>query len=205
MLILALDLSERMTGICYAPADRKPTPFLKAWRAANEGTYAAADNLALWLDELLKCYVSEKLDTQLVVCVEDYLPSGAAAGFTTSDVRDAQIALHFTVRAITTRYRSQWVLFEAASPGTIRKHFCGQASASPPRPRGSPPRTAKERADDRRATKDMVIGRAKMLGYLSGLPGDMPRPELEACADSAAIWDYAASVFARHSSTFALS
>lgn len=194
-LVLALDLSEKTTGVAYAPADATPQPWLKALRRQGEPTEVAVETLARWMRDLFERIKPD----DIVVCVETYLPGGAASGFTTSNVRDAQIMLNATVRAICACYDN--AQFETASPGTIRAHFVGQSSVGR-RKKGDPPRTAKQRAEARHEIKAMVMRRAKLLGYL---PHDLEETEKNFnLSDAAAIWDYSVSHFCRRAAAFGL-
>ena len=88
-----------------------------------------------------------------------------------------------------------------AEVDAIRKHFCGVVSAVP-RGRKPPGLSAREDAKrkqaNRQATKDMVIQRAILLGYLPRGSDDADR------ADACAVWDYMAATEFRRRPTLTL-
>ena len=179
-MILALDLSPTSTGVCFAPAGRMPQPFLKAFRNEGDPTEIAAKNAARWLRNVV-----ESTDGNLLVAVEQHINQGALKhmgkkmGFTPGRDRDAQLALHYAILGVCACYDR--VRFESVVVGTVRKHFCGQASAG-----------------SRAETKKMVLRRAIDLGYLGR---DVKNDNL---ADAAALFHYAVSKFAQAEPGFAL-
>ena len=72
-----------------------------------------------------------------------------------------------------------------------RKHFCGRATANPARKRGGPKKTTTEKNADRIANKQMVLDRAKLLGYLPASVKDFDR------SDALGIWDFGQATYGR--------
>lgn len=103
---------------------------------------------------------------------------------------EGAIGMAYGVRSIAACYD---IPVRAPYPASIRKHFCGQVTASQKRGR---PRTDREASEDRAATKAMVIARARQLGYLPRDCFDDDR------ADVAAIFDYASHLWGRKNTNF---
>ena len=187
-MILALDCAEKRTGFALGRAGEKPRPQIVQLRDKGDQIEVAAATLARFMRRVLA------RDTVDLICLEHYLPGGAASGRTTFNTIEGQVALHFTVRALATCYG---VRVESPYPMTVRKHFCGTISGAERRPRGYK-RTPKEAAEDREKTKIMVLRRAQLLGYI---PRDCYDDDL---ADAAAIFDYASSTYGRAAPAFVL-
>jgi hypothetical protein len=190
MLILALDLATR-TGWVMGEADAPPPDLtISGWRLrrTGQGPEVAAANLACYLRDLFS--VSGVPD---LICVEAFMRPEAMMS---ADAAILAIALHFVVQGIAGAYG---VRVESVTAQTIRVHFCGRASANPPRKKGQPRRTSREAAADREATKNMVWKRAVALGYF-------PRAEAPDYdrSDASAVFDYAAATYARATRPFAL-
>lgn len=72
-----------------------------------------------------------------------------------------------------------------------RKHFCGRATANPARRPGKVRKTTAEKNADRIANKQMVLDRAKLLGYLPQMARDFDR------SDALGVWDFAQATYGR--------
>jgi len=188
MRILAIDPGEYKLGWCWGESGTVPPATTVHLRSKGERIEEAAARFAKSLHAFLSEHPTDLL------CIEDYLPAGAARGRTNADVREAQIILNAHIRAIAALHD---IPVRAPSVQTIRRHFCGQVSGAPKRKRGYV-RTAREVTEDRQATKDMVIRRAIMLGYLPHGSTD------DNAADAAAVFDFASSYFGRRTGSFAL-
>lgn len=177
MLILALDLGRR-TAIASGEAGSIPRVGAKALARPGEGPEEAAGELARWLrDEFV-------LGLPDLLAVEHWLhPSAQPSG----DVVIMQMHLHGALRGIVGCYGVSVVM---PTPDEVRRHFCGRASAMG-RSRPGAPRDARQRAAARQATKDMVIDRAVLLGYLPKTVRDDDK------ADACALFDWASATHAR--------
>jgi len=179
VMILALDLSPRSTGVCFAPADKMPDPFIKEFRDKGEGNDIAASNCGKWIRDIC----ARHSDGDLLVCVEGYV-AGSRPDMIFD--RDGQLALHFATLAVCSCYG---VRFESVATATLRKHFIGVPFIKP---------AENERATGRELAKAAVLKRAKQLGYLGA---DVHNDNL---GDAAMVFDYAVSTFARRSASFRL-
>jgi hypothetical protein len=187
--LLALDLAEHKTGWLFWPVGEIGQPQVLRLRTKDGTTEEAAAKLACWLRDLF-----DQREPWLV-CMEHFLPAGAAAGRTMDTVREGQIAMAYVVRAISAAYS---VPVRSPYPATVRRHFCGQSSAAPKRPRGYK-RSDKEAAQDRQETKAMVIKRAQLLGYI---PKDCQDDNL---ADAASLHSFGSAYFGgKHAGPLAL-
>jgi len=174
--ILALDLARRM-GFAIGEAGDIPRAGAKLLASKEEPPAAGAQELGRFIRDMIV------LDKPDVVVVEHWLhPSAQRSG----DVVLWQLHLHGALHGVLGCWHG--IRFEQVAPATVRKHFCGAASAAPRRGRE---RTAREQRADRAATKDMVIDRAVMLGYLPKTRRD------DDIADACALWDWAAHTIAR--------
>jgi hypothetical protein len=200
VIILALDLSESRVGFCFGEAGTVPKPASFRLKHGKMTTGEAVAEFARWLSQYLTGDDPSVLLSQtrsqidLVVC-EGILPSGAAAGRTTHFVRDGQTMLQGAARAICAVHK---VEIRCPPLPTMRKHFCGRAWAPRPKRSEGHQRTSQEAAQDRQATKDMVIQRARERGYIA------PDCVDDDAADAAAIFDFASSHFAGVAAGFML-
>jgi hypothetical protein len=176
MLILALDLARRM-GYAIGEAGTIPRAGAKLLASREEPPAAGAQELGRFIRDVI---VLEKPD---LVVVEHWLhPSVQRTG----DVVLWQLHLHGALHGVLGCWHG--IQFEHVAAASVRKHFCGAASAAPRRGRE---RTSREQREDRAATKAMVIDRAIALGYLPKTRRD------DDIADACALFDYAAAHFAR--------
>ena len=191
MLILALDLSPTATGVCYAPADRRPEPYIKQFRHRDDDTDTAVRECGRWIRRICQAAADESKD-ELLIAVERYIPSGALANmgdFMPGRDRDAQLGLHFAALTVADAYG---VRFESVHAQTVRVHFIGMRSVPPDvKPSG-------KMQTKREAAKAAVLKRAKILGYLP------PECKDDNLADACALFDYAASTFGRIAPAFTL-
>ena len=97
----------------------------------------------------------------------------------------SQLLLHGSLNCLAANYG---VAVRRVAASTVRKHFCGKAFALP---RTKGPKSPKEKAEARAATKAMVLRQCHMLGYFSRAVDDDNR------ADAVAIFDYASAHYAR--------
>ena len=157
MKILALDIGEHRTGYVLGEAGKTSPAKLLLLRKTGERTEDAAAALAKFIRNVCED------DRPDLIVMEHYLRAAAARAMSGGSAHDAQVGLHFAVRAVAACYGVRVETMEAAS---VRKHFCGRASANPRRARGEK-RSAAERNADRAATKAMVVKQAQLLGYLA--------------------------------------
>jgi hypothetical protein len=168
--ILALDLSALACGMAYGPSGAMPQTAVKAFRHKGESIDVSVRNVATWIRNVFE---ERAVD---LVAIERYIP--IAFRKERVWIRDEQIGMFYAVLSITECYAKSFV---SDAPSTIRKHFCG-------------------RAYDADGTKDMVVHRARMLGY--DVSGD--KASSEAKADACAVFDWASSHFARSAPAFTL-
>lgn len=185
MKILALDLAKR-TGVAFGNANELPR--IIAWRVAktDQGPDDAARNLGCHLRDILCLGVD-------LIAVENHLSPDAQLSY---DAVVNSLYMHGAVDAVAGCYGVRVVRVSAS---TVRKHFCGKASALPPTRRGEPKRTARQKQDARMKTKKMVWDRCVTLGYFErGEPEDYDK------ADACALFDYAAHTEGKVARPFAL-
>ncbi len=176
MLIAAFDLARRM-GFAIGRAGEIPRAGAKLLASKDEPPAAGAQELGRFLRDVM---VLEKPD---LVIAEHWLhPSAQPSG----DAVLWQLHLHGALHGVLGCW--QGIRFEHVAADTVRKHFCGRASAFA---RTKAPKDWRAKRDARQATKDMVIDRAVALGYLPKTRRD------DDCADACALWDYASAHFAR--------
>jgi Holliday junction resolvasome RuvABC endonuclease subunit len=172
VIILALDPAEYKIGWAVGESGALPKVGLFKLRTKDERTEDAIERFAKWLEDMLAEHAVQLLT------VEQYLPSGALKGHTTSDTRDGAIMLNAAARTVAAL---TGVPFRSIPPATIRVHFIGKASMG-----------------DRTATKAAVIRQAKLLGYV-----DRNCTEDNIC-DACALFDFASSHFANRATAFQL-
>ncbi len=118
-----------------------------------------------------------------LIIVEAYLPPG-------TQMHQAPVIssllLHGAIAAMCGLYRISLTTCTAAQ---FRKHFVGRSTA---KPRSKGARTAKAKAEDRRANKQIVIDRAKLLRWLPESCNDDNR------ADALAIWSYGIGMYSKY-------
>lgn len=175
MRIMAFDLDSYRTGFACGNAGEKPRVQTWLLRRKGEPVDDAVKNFGRTLRDVL---IVESPD---LIAAEDFMNPQAQKS---ADAVIASLELHGALIGVA----GLWgVRIERAHVDTIRRHFCGRSSAFP-RTRG--PKTARQKAEARQATKDMVLRRAKLLGYL---PADCRDDDK---ADACAIWDFACATYA---------
>jgi hypothetical protein len=175
MLIMAFDIASNKTGFACGRAGSKPRVQTWLLRKREESVENAAVNFGRTLRDMFQF---ERPD---LVVVENFLNPVVQRS---ADAAISSIGLHFALVATA----GLWgIRVEKVSVDTVRKHFCGRSSAMP-RTRGE--KTARQKAEARQATKDMVLKRAKLLGYL---PHDCFDDNK---ADACAIFDFACASYA---------
>ena len=176
MRILALDLGRRM-GVADGDSSLlgRAAPTVEAVVVRGTSIENRVRWLADWLDERL----SRPVD--LVVTEAPMNPAASKSDHSTID----QLGYYFCLQTITSLFD---IPVETASVMSVRKHFCGQASAPPVRGRK---RTSKEACAAREFINEAVLKRAILLGYLP--EGTTHWDEANACA----LWDYGCAKFAR--------
>ena len=177
MLILCLDLARR-TGLAYGDtAGAKPR--VEAWDlgAGRDGAAHYAGVLGYKLRQFMK----DNARPERFV-VEEYMAPTASKN---QAATESQLLLHGALHAIGGIFR---IPVTAVRVDIARKHFCGRASALP-RQKGKA--TPRQKAEARRATKLMVLERAKLLGYLPAACAD------DNMADACALYDWAMTNVAR--------
>jgi hypothetical protein len=175
--LLALDCATK-TG--WALGEPEVMPAVSSWRLKGETPHDKARRLAAHLRDL--CMIGDISK----IAVEDAMRPEA---YLSDDVTVLTFLLHGAVDAVAGCYDIP--VFRAPAQ-TIRKHFCGRASANPPRRAGSPAKTPRQRQIDREETKKMVWARAVALGYFSR--GEVPDYDK---SDAVAVFDWAAHNVAR--------
>lgn len=174
MLIMAFDLGIR-TGFACGRAGSKPRVQTWILKRPGDPVSVAIKNFGRTLRDVLS------VETPDLIIREDFLhPSVHKSG-------DAAIASIKMDGAIELMAGLWGVRDESVNVNAVRKHFCDRSSAMP-RTRGE--KTAREKAAARQATKDMVLNRAKTLGYL---PRDCFDDNK---ADACAIFDFACATYA---------
>jgi hypothetical protein len=199
MRILALDLAERRVGWAKGDAGSLPKVGVLELRGENERLEEALPRLGLWLVRhgeaggigigaggLKPQLIPMLVDVDLVL-IEDYVPLGAMAGRTTGPTQEGAVMLNACVRTACGVF-GMGVPVRAPNIFTVRKHFCGRATATPKRRLGGV-RTSQERDGDRKA---------RLLGYI---PRDCHDDDM---ADACALYDFGSSYWARKSARFEL-
>jgi hypothetical protein len=174
--LLALDLGNRC-GFATGEAGGKPR--VESWilKTPKQTPEVACRNLACSLRDEVR---SEKPD---VIVVEAWMHPAAQPS---ADVIITHMQLHGAVEAVAGCFG---IRTERPTSAQYRKHFCGQSTAGARRPPAA--RTPQMRQADRRATNDMVLRRAILLGYLPADSTDWDR------AAAVALWDFGCAHFAR--------
>jgi hypothetical protein len=150
MLILALDPASRL-GYCIGESGQTPRSGTIRLKKPDDPIEVAMVNMAAWLRD---SFVLELPD---IVCIEHFLNPTYASS---SQSAILAIGIYSVVAALCGLYNVRMI---PSTPGQVRNFCCGRASALPSRRRGSAPRSPKEIAIARAATKKMVIDRAKLL------------------------------------------
>lgn len=188
MKFLALDLAA-VTGFAVGDSGSMPTRSGSVrMRDRGEAFDVAVRNLACFIRDII---VTEPIGA---IVVEAFLDPSVLSQ-ARSDDEDrmrrspdaviAQIKMHGCVLAMCGLYGLR---FESHTTQTIRKHFLGVAHANAGS-RGK--KTAKQKDEMRRKTKEMVMQRAKLLGYMPKDKND------DNFADACAIYDFASAVLFR--------
>jgi Holliday junction resolvasome RuvABC endonuclease subunit len=176
MKVLALDIA-RQCGLCVGEAGAgKPVVSSHNLARKGEGYEAACQKFA----PLLRDWI--RVESPDLIAVEHWLHPLAQPS---ADAVIMQLHLHGVVRGIA---GCKAIPIRMPTPDEVRVHFCGQKSAMK---RTHGPKTPQQKAEARKATKQMVINRAILLGYLPhGCTDDN-------MADAAALFDYACAHYAR--------
>lgn len=172
MRILALDQAEYVVGFAIGDAGALPRVETYRLRAKDERTEDAIARYAVWLRDMIAEHEVK------LCCVEHFVPLGAMKGRTNAASHEGQIGLGYAARAVAA---VAGVHFRSPHLNTIRSHFCGAISGG-----------------SRALTKEMVIKRARMLGYI---PRDCKDDNM---ADAAALFDFSSNYFARKAPAFIL-
>lgn len=176
MLLLGLDLAGR-TGYCLGAHDTV-RPATGAWQIARDfdsDLDVAAGRLGERLRDLFEIGRPDQ------VWVENYI---ATHEHPNQDSLKIALFTRGAVRAICACY--QVPMFDVAIQ-TARKHFCGKASAFPPRRATDRPWLPHEIDQRRRATKQMIWRAAVQQGLISpDVREDFER------SDAACVWSYGA-------------
>lgn len=187
MLLLALDLG-RWLGFAYG--DSAGTPLVGVERlAAKQSVEYRAGALGSWLWDFI--HSNPQPDK---IIVENYMNPAAIkeSQIGTADAIVGQLLLHGAVHCIAGMVG---IDVESVQISTSRIHFCGRASAVPA-VRGHK-RSSSEKNAARRATKQMVIDRAYLLGYMGGMHRGMAWEDQSAIADASCVFDWAKTHIAR--------
>lgn len=161
MLIFALDIAT-YTGFAIGRAGEIPHSGTVRLKKPHEGPEIAAFNMRCFLRDRLM------LERPDLICIEHYLhPTAQKSG-------DAVILQLFCFGVAVSEAMARNVRVETPKAATIRKHFIGAANMG-----------------ERKATKDAVIRRARLLGYIPRDCSDDNR------ADACALFDFAAATYAR--------
>jgi len=187
MLLLALDLG-RWLGFAYG--DSASMPLVGVERLAfNQSVEYRAGALGAWLWDFLHSNPQPEK-----IIVEKFV--NPAASFS-ADATVGQVLLHGAVHCIAGMLQ---IDVESVEVPALRKHFCGRASAVPAI-RGRQ-RSSAEKNAARRATKQMVIDRAYLIGYMHRmLHGGLAFEDQSAIADASCVFDWARTHIARVSPT----
>jgi hypothetical protein len=178
MNILALDPASRL-GFAYGESGDKPRTGTVRLKKTSEPLDKAFINFGAWLrDHFVR-------DRPELICIEHFLAPRFSLSQNSSILG---CGLYANACMLAGLYG---IRLEAPSPNEVRNYCCGRASAVAPRKRGSAPRTAKQVACDRTATKNMVLNRARLLNLIPADCLDDNR------ADAALIWFWASCVHAR--------
>jgi len=176
---LALDLAG-LTGYCVGVAGE--TPRVGTWRLRKRGQTSedAARNLGCLLRDMFV------LDLPDIIFAEDFMSLAAQLS---ADSGEMALRLHGALDAVAGAYG---IPVRRTSAATIRVHFIGKATAHPPRKRGDPPRTARQKAQMREDTKRLVWRRAVQLGYIAR--GETEQFDI---SDAIAVFDHGVSTFCK--------
>lgn len=177
MNILALDPASEV-GFAFGPAGSTPRTGTVIVKKSTDSMETAISRFAAWLHDLCRAESFE------LICIEHFLSPRFA-----SSQNASILAIELYGSAITMAWLHSIKLI-APTPGEVRAYCCGRMSGAPRRRRGSAPRTERQTALDRAATKAMVISRAKMLGLIAK---DCTSDD---AADAALIWFWACCVHA---------
>jgi len=176
MRLFALDLGNRSGFASGIAGGAKPR--IESWLIKRPGqpVETACRNLACSLRDNIQ------LENPDIIIVEAWMHPAAQPS---ADVIITHMQLHGVVEAIAGVFG---IRVERPTSAQFRKHFCGQSSAVG---RSITRRNAKQREADRRATNEMVVKQAILLGYLPAGSTDWDK------ASAAGLFDYGAATFAR--------
>lgn len=180
MIIQAFDLSD-VTGWCFGPAGSlmPESGSMRLRKPTTEPPEIAAGRLADWF--YMRCH--DRCTRPELVVVEAAMEIAASRN---ASATKAQLLLHGALHGVCGIFG---IRVESVAVATIRKGVCGQAFAAIP-VRGRR-RTFREAAAGRAATKEMVLSRVILLGYLPAGCTDDNR------ADAVAAWIWADMEFGR--------
>jgi hypothetical protein len=180
MKLLSLDLA-RKTGVSYGDAScAKPQSFSVELYREGGGYHDGAGKLGVYLNEWLQVNGVD------AIAVEDIMDPAAQHSH---HAIISGILYAGVVHGLASNYDVPVYRVKVAS---ARKHFCGRATAHPPRRPGTPQKSEWQIKRDREDTKNMVWRRCVQLGYVGA--GD--RIDYDR-SDSLCIWDYAAHTVCR--------
>jgi hypothetical protein len=161
VLILALDIAT-YTGFALGRAGEIPASGTVRLKKPHEPPEVAAFNMRCFLRDRLM------LERPDLICIEHYLhPTAQKSG-------DAVILQLFCFGVAVSEAMARNIAYVTPKAATVRKHFIGAANMG-----------------ERKATKDAVIQRARLLGYIPRDCRDDNR------ADACALFDFAAATYAR--------
>lgn len=177
-MILALDPATRL-GFAVGEPGAIPRSGTIRLKQPDEPFETAATNMAAWLRDTLTI---EPVD---LVVVEHFLSPKYSSS---QNAAIMGVGLYAIAASIAGLYG---IRFASATPAEIRAFVCGRASAASRRRHGAAPRTQREIASARAATKQMVLDRCKLLKLLPEDCMDDNR------ADACALWEFSCARFAR--------
>jgi len=175
MKFIALDLGAR-TGFAYGEAGSMPSRSGAVnLRKRGQDIEIAVRNLGCFLRDF---YATDPFE---FIVAEHFLNPIASKS---ADATIGQLRMHGCIDCFAGCYGLD---VRRPNPASVRKHFIGAASANT---RSTGPSTSKKKREMRAKTKDMVVGRARLLGYMDKDKYD------DDLADACAIYDFAsASIF----------
>lgn len=193
MKIEAYDLSS-VVGYCFGISGQIPSSGSRRVRKAPEPHEIGAGRLgerlfARWSDPSKRpdIVVVERMREIAAAMSPDVIDSTGKMRFSgNADALKSQVLLHGALQAVAGIFKIP--VFDPTA-ATVRIYLCGQSSAT--KVKRGVKRTAKEKAAARNQTKQMVIDRLVLLGYLPPGCDDDNR------ADATAVWFWADGNLAR--------
>lgn len=173
--ILTLDLGNR-TGWCFGAAGEKPTSGAWLLREKWESRDAAMGTLIKRLDELCRSQRPKLIVREAPLSIAALLARPRRTG--APQLNQASVEFAYGQQAIVEGMANRYSIDMPMMvwPATVRKHFLDRANMG-----------------KRKDTKEAVVERCRLLGYL-------PRGKYdEDQADACAMWDWAAATYGRRS------